>query len=155
MPPIIRAVSENAVHKRVLGLDVGSKRIGIAISDELHILARGLKTLERKSKRVDLENIEALVHEYGVGAIVVGHPVRLGGEASPQTKKVLAFAEELKLFGIPVHLWDERLTSVQAEAALGKKASIKQHIQQRKSGAVDRMAAVMILQSYLDASRSD
>ncbi len=121
----------------------------MAISDELRVLARGLETVERKSKRVDLERIGAIVEEYEVGEIVVGHPVRLGGQASRQTERVVAFAEELKRFGMPVRLWDERLTSVAAEEMLGKK-SVKHRIEQRKSGAVDRMAAVMILQSYLD-----
>lgn len=138
----------------MLALDVGNKRIGMALSDELRMLARGLETLERKSKRVDLEKIGAVVDEHGVREIVVGLPVRLGGEASAQTEKVRAFADELKGFGIPVRLWDERLTSVQAETMLGtSKRSVKQHIEQRKSGAVDRLAAVMILQSYLDESR--
>lgn len=124
----------------------------MAVSDELRVLARGLDTLDRKSKRVDLDRIAAVVEEYGVGEIVVGHPVRLGGESSPQTEKVKAFADELRArVGVPVRLWDERLTSVEAEAMLGqKKRSVKKHIAQRKSGAVDRIAAVMILQSYLD-----
>jgi len=155
LPPIIRAVPEDSEPKRVLALDVGNKRIGMAVSDELRVLARGLETLERKSKRVDLEKIGDVVKEYAVGEIVVGHPVRLGGEASAQTEKVRAFAEELRALGKPVRLWDERLTSVEAEAMLGqKKRSVKKHIAQRKSGAVDRLAAVMILQSYLDAKGS-
>ena len=143
------------MHKRVLALDVGNKRIGMAISDELRVLARGLETIKRKSKRLDLEKIANIAGEYGVGEIVVGHPVRLGGEASRQTEKVVAFAEELKTrVAVPVKLWDERLTSLAAETAVGKKRSVKQHIQQRKSGAVDRMAAVLILQNYLDANHS-
>jgi len=136
-----------------LALDVGSKRIGMALSDELQVLARGLETLQRKSKRVDMEAIGAIVQEYAVGAIVVGHPVRLGGESSAQTYKVTAFVEELRgRVPIPVHLWDERLTSVEAESALGQKnKTVKKHIADRKSGAVDQMAAVLILQSYLDS----
>lgn len=122
----------------------------MAISDELRMLARGLETLERKSKRVDLENIGTIVQEYDAGEIVVGHPVRMGGEASAQTDKVRAFAEELKSLGVPVRLWDERLTSVAAEEMLGSQRTVKKRIEQRKSGAVDRMAAVLILQSYLD-----
>ena len=126
----------------------------MAISDELRVLARGLETLERKSKRVDLEKIGQVVRENGVGEIVVGHPVRMGGEASAQTEKVRKFAEELRAVGVPVRLWDERLTSVEAEAALDQeRRSVKKRIEQRRSGAVDRMAAVMILQSYLDAEK--
>jgi len=124
----------------------------MAISDELRVLARGLETLQRKSKRVDLEKIGAIVQEYAVGEIVVGHPVRLGGETSAQTDKVTVFAEELRArIAVPVHLWDERLTSVEAEEVLGQKnKSVKKHIAERKSGAVDRIAAVLILQGYLD-----
>ncbi len=126
----------------------------MAVSDELRVLARGLETLQRKSKRLDLDKIGSVIEEYGIVGIVVGHPVRLGGEASAQTNRVVAFADELRArFNLPVTLWDERLTSVEAEAALGPKRSAKQHIQQRKSGAVDRMAAVMILQSYLDQAK--
>ncbi len=153
LPPIIRAVSADS-KQRVLALDVGNKRIGMAVSDELRVLARGLETLQRKSKRLDLEKIGEIVEKHGVCEIIVGHPIRMGGEASLQTEKVRVFAEELKRFGLPVKLWDERLTSVEAEAALGAKRSVKQHIQQRKSGAVDRMAAVLILQSYLDTKHS-
>lgn len=161
MPPIIRAVSGNSEHAdvafkgtRVLALDVGNKRIGVAISDELRVLARGLPTLERKSKRVDLEKIGAMAQEYGIGEIVVGHPARLGGEESAQTKKVAAFAEELRQrVSVPVRLWDERLTSVEAEDRLEQPRTVKKKIQQRRSGAVDKMAAVLILQSYLDQQK--
>lgn len=172
MPPIIRAVSgpteqTRALHqnkpglggppdesggKRILAMDVGSKRIGLAVSDPLRFLARGIDTLQRKSKRADFERIGEILKEQEVGEIVVGHPLRLGGEVSAQTEKVLAFAEELRTrFGLPVHLWDERLTSVEATEILAqKKRSVKRHIADRKSGAVDRIAAVLILQSYLD-----
>ena len=139
----------------MLGLDVGTKRIGIAVSDELRLLARGLNTLQRQSKRVDLEKLADIIQEYGIAEIVVGHPLRLGGETSAQTDKVTAFAAELRdRFGLPVHLWDERLTSVEAAEVLGRrKRSVKQHIAERKSGAVDRVAAVVILQGYLDGER--
>jgi putative Holliday junction resolvase len=127
----------------------------MAVSDELRLLARGLETLHRQSKRVDFARIGAILKELAVGEIVVGHPVRLGGETSAQTDKVTAFAEELRSqFGLPVHLWDERLTSVAAEGILNQeKRSVKKHIADRKSGAVDRIAAVMILQSYLDQGK--
>ena len=139
----------------MLGLDVGTKRIGIAVSDELRLLARGLNTLQRQSKRVDLEKLADIIQEYGIAEIVVGHPLRLGGETSAQTDKVTAFAAELRdRFGLPVHLWDERLTSVEAAEVLGrKKRSVKKHIAERKSGAVDRVAAVVILQGFLDAPK--
>ncbi len=133
-------------------MDVGSKTIGMAVCDELGMLARGLETLRRKSERVDLEKIGDVLRRYQIAEIVVGHPVRLGGEASAQTGKVAAFAGALRArFGLPVRLWDERLTSVQAEELLGKRRSLKRRIEDRKSGAVDRMAAILILQSYLNA----
>ena len=134
----------------MLALDVGGKRIGMAVSDELRLLARGLETLSRKSKRVDLERITEIAKELEVAEIVVGHPLRIGGEASAQTGKVTAFADQLRAHcGLPVRLWDERLTSVAAEELLAKR-TVKRHIADRKSGAVDRIAAVLILQSYLD-----
>jgi putative holliday junction resolvase len=137
-----------------LALDVGSKRIGVAVSDELRVLARGLETLRRESRRKDIEAIAALAREYGVTELLVGHPVRLGGENSAQTDKVEIFTAELRQHvDVPVRLWDERLTSVEAAERLGPKRSAKEHIAQRKSGAVDRMAAVLILQSYLDISK--
>ena len=137
-----------------MALDVGSRRIGVAVSDELRVLARGLDTLERQSKRKDFEAIAALAREYVVTAVVVGHPVRLGGDKSPQTDKVETFAAELRRqLTVPVRLWDERLTSVEAGERLGRKRSAREHIAERKSGAVDRMAAVLILQSYLDQGK--
>jgi putative Holliday junction resolvase len=162
MPPIIPAVSgaseqtsaihENKPRGRVLALDVGSKRIGMAVSDELRLLARGLETLQRKSKRADLERIWEIAKKLEVAEIVVGHPLRIGGESSAQTEKVIAFAEELRAqCGLPVRLWDERLTSVEAEALLDQeKRTVQRHIADRRSGAVDRIAAVLILQGYLD-----
>ena len=136
-----------------MALDVGGKRIGMAVSDELRLLARGLETLQRKSKRLDLERISEIANELQAGEIVVGHPLRMGGEASAQTDKVTAFAEALRAqCGLPVRLWDERLTSVEAEELLAKR-TVKRHIADRKSGAVDRIAAVLILQSYLDHTK--
>lgn len=134
-----------------MALDVGTKRIGIAVCDELRLLARGLDTLKRESKRRDFERIAALAQEHEIREIIVGHPVRLGGEKSAQTDKVEQFAAELReKVGVPVQLWDERLTSVEAAEILPKKRSTKEHIRERQSGAVDRIAAVLILQNYLD-----
>lgn len=149
--------TSSSLRKRVLALDVGAKRIGVAVSDELRLLARGLETIQRKSKRADIERIVSLVIKYDVGEVVVGYPVRLSGESSAQTDKVRTFANDLQTqLEVPVRLWDERLSSIVADEILGqKKRSVKQHIQQRKSGEVDRIAAVVILQSYLDTSRGN
>ena len=139
-------------HPRVLGLDVGSRRIGIAISDPLGITAQGLETLHRQNKRLDFEKLEKIVREYGVTQIVVGLPLRMSGLEGTQAEKMQLFAEELrKRFQLPVHLWDERLTSAQANRLLREtEMSIK-----RRGEVVDQMAAVLILQSFMDSRGSD
>ena len=133
---------------RVLGLDVGSKTIGIAITDPLGITAQGLETLRRKNKRLDFEQLARLVRHYEVSEIVVGYPLRLTGVEGKQSEKMQLFAEQLrKKFGLPVHLWDERLTSSQANRILREaELSIK-----KRREAVDRLAAVLILQSWIEA----
>jgi putative Holliday junction resolvase len=133
---------------RVLGLDVGSKTIGIAISDPLGITAQGLETIRRKNKRLDFEQLAQLVGRYEVSEIVVGHPLRLSGAEGTQSEKMQLFADELrKKFGLPVHLWDERLTSSQANRVLREaELSIE-----KRGKAVDRLAAVLILQNWMDA----
>ena len=133
---------------RVPGLDVGSRRIGLAISDPLGITAQGLETLQRQNKRLDFTHLEQVVREYGVAEIVVGLPLRMTGAEGTQAEKMQAFAEEIRRrFHLPVHLWDERLTSVQANRLLRETdMSIK-----RRGQVVDQMAAVLILQSWMDA----
>lgn len=132
---------------RVLGLDVGSKTIGLAVSDLLGITAQGLQTLRRRNKRTDLEALDKLIHEYHVAEIVVGYPLRMSGLEGTQSERMQHFAEELrKKFGLPVHLWDERLTSAEANRLLREsEMSIK-----RRGEVVDRLAAVLILQGFLD-----
>ncbi len=136
---------------RLLGLDVGSKTIGLAVSDPLGITAQGLETLRRKNKRTDIERLEQIVREYQVSEFVVGHPRRLSGAASAQAERVEQFAADLHArFGLPVHLWDERLTSVEANRLLREsEMSIR-----RRGEVVDRLAAVLILQGFLDRRRS-
>jgi putative pre-16S rRNA nuclease len=136
---------------RVLGLDVGSKTIGLAVSDPLGITAQGLNTIRRKNKRLDLEQLARVIREYAVSEIVVGYPLRLSGATGTQSEKMQHFAAELrKKFGLPVHLWDERLTSSQANRVLREtNLSIK-----KRGEAVDRMAAVLILQSWMEARQA-
>jgi putative pre-16S rRNA nuclease len=133
---------------RILGLDVGSKRIGLAVSDPLGITAQGLETIRRKNKRTDLEQLEKVIQKYEVQELVVGYPLRMSGAEGTQAEKMQRFAAELRQrFQLPVHLWDERLTSAQAHRILRETdMSIK-----RRSQVVDRMAAVLILQSWMDA----
>lgn len=133
---------------RVLGLDVGSRRIGVAISDLLGITAQGLETIQRRNKRTDFAALEKVIRENQVSEIVMGLPLRMSGGEGIQAEKMQAFAEEVrKRFKLPVHLWDERLTSAQANRLLREtEMSIK-----RRGEVVDQMAAVLILQSWMEA----
>ncbi len=135
-------------YKRILGLDVGSKRIGLAVSDPLGITAQGLETLQRQNKRLDFEALERIIQKFEVSEIVVGLPLRMSGQEGIQSEKMRGFAEELhRRFRLPVHLWDERLTSTQANRLLRETdMSIK-----RRGEVVDQMAAVLILQSWMEA----
>jgi putative holliday junction resolvase len=132
---------------RVLGLDVGARRIGIAVSDPLGITAQGLETLHRRNNRLDFARLRDVIGEYEVREIVVGLPLRMSGAEGTQSEKMRVFAEELqKKFGLPVHLWDERLTSAEANRFLREtELSIE-----KRGKAVDRMAAVLILQSWME-----
>jgi putative pre-16S rRNA nuclease len=134
---------------RVLGLDVGSKTIGLAVSDPLGITAQGLLTIRRKNKRLDFEQLASVIREYQVAEIVIGYPLRMSGMEGVQAERMQRFANEVReKFGLPVHLWDERLTSSQANRLLREfDLSIK-----KRGKAVDRMAAVLILQNWMEAS---
>lgn len=134
---------------RYLALDVGSKRIGVAVSDELGFTAQPVLTLERKrNPRDDLRSLTRLARRFDVAAIVVGHPVHLSGEPSPRSTKTQAFASELgELTGLPIHLWDERLTTREAHRILYEAG----HERQSHRKVVDQVAAVLILQSFLES----
>lgn len=135
---------------RILGLDVGARRIGVAVSDPLGITAQGLETLQRRNKRHDLAALQSVIQEYAVREIVIGLPLRMSGDEGTQSEKMQVFAEDLrKRFQIPVHLWDERLTSAEANRLL---RSTELSIEKRAK-AVDRMAAVLILQGFMEARR--
>lgn len=132
---------------RVLGLDVGSKTIGMAVSDPLGITAQGLQTMRRQNKRLDYAQLEKVIRDYEITEIVIGYPLRMSGAEGTQSEKMQIFAEEVKKkFRLPVHLWDERLTSAQANRVLrDSEMSIK-----RRGEVVDRLAAVLILQNWMD-----
>ena len=133
---------------RILAIDYGSRRMGLAVSDPLGITAQGLDTLERRNKRSDFARLERLIREYQIAEIVLGNPLRMSGEEGTQSRKVAEFADELRSrFGLPVHLWDERLTSSEANRLL-REAEVSL---QKRAQAVDRMAATLILQSFLQA----
>ena len=136
---------------RIMGLDFGSKTIGVAISDPLGLTAQGLETIVRKSQnklRQSLARIEALIEEYGVEEIVLGFPKNMNNTLGERCEKTLEFKEMLeRRSGLPVHLWDERLTTVEAERALMEGSVRREHRKEH----VDRLAAVLILQGYLDS----
>ena len=101
--------SEAVRPPRILGMDVGSRRIGLAISDPLSITAQGLATLQRQNKRSDFAQLEQVIRAYKVAEIVIGLPLRMTGAEGTQAEKMQAFADEIRRrFRLPVHLWDER-----------------------------------------------
>lgn len=131
-----------------MGLDLGSRRIGVAISDARGIIAQPLTTLEARGRgTVPLEELRALIDERGVGGVVVGLPRRLDGSHGPEADAAEAVAEHLRAaLDVRIELWDERLTSAQAERLLVD-AGVRR---KRRQGATDRIAAALILQGFLD-----
>ena len=131
---------------RIIGLDIGTKRIGVAVSDEGCIIARGLNSIERNGK--EIEKIKELIKKYNVEKIVYGLPLRMDGSISAQTEIVVSFISKLKNeVSIPLLPWDERLSSKQAETIL-----IEADISRKKrKKLIDKLSAQIILQNYLDA----
>jgi len=143
---------ENAPPPRYLALDVGNRRIGVAVSDELGLTAQPVMTLERhRNQRDDLRSLARLARRYGVAGIVVGNPLHISGEMSPQAVKTQAFAAELgEVSKLPIHLWDERLTSHEAHQILYEAG----HARQDHRKLVDQVAATLILRSFLEKQGS-
>ncbi|MGO4887378.1 Holliday junction resolvase RuvX [Anaerobacillus sp. MEB173] len=137
---------------RVLGLDVGTKTVGIAVSDELGWTAQGVETLKRDPDNPDdiWEQLKRIVQEYQVDSFVVGLPKNMNGTIGPSGEACQDFAKELEQrFQLPTVLWDERLTTMAAERML-----ISADVSRKKrKKVIDKMAAVMILQGYLDSKR--
>ena len=137
---------ESLVRLRTLALDVGDRRIGIAISDRLGLTVQGRPTLTRRDIDSDMAHILGLIEEEDVERIVIGLPLHLDGRASPQSLKTQAFAEQLEtVAGVAVVLWDERLTSFAAEQELEEMGMTWQ----KRRGRVDEMAATLILEDFL------
>lgn len=139
---------------RILALDVGERRIGIAISDPEGRVAVPLRILESRGEESDVRTIADLARAEGAEALVVGHPISMDGTVGPQARLVEAFADRLRTAsGLPLELWDERLSSVQAgrihpgSRRRGRKGA-------RRPAPADDIAAAIILQSYLDRHRS-
>lgn len=129
--------------KRVLGVDYGQRRVGLAVSDDLLITAQGLETFDRRTGDV-LDHLERLAARHDIGVVVLGHPLSMSGRQNEATRSVEEFAAAIRgRLGVDVVLWDERLSSEEARRVLrGRK---------RGKAAVDRVAAILILQSYLDS----
>jgi putative holliday junction resolvase len=135
---------------RVLALDVGERRIGVALSDSTRVLAAPLTTLRATPRARVLAEIAELVRQNEVAAVVVGLPLTLNGEIGPQAQVVQAFAEDLRQqLAVPIHLFDERLTTVAAERMM---IDLGMKPEQRKA-RIDQVAASIILQDFLDANR--
>lgn len=134
---------------RILALDLGKKRIGLALSDELGVTAQGLETLERQGRRADIEVLRRLTVQRGVTKILLGDPLHMSGEVSEQGEYTREFARELeRKTGLPVVFRDERLTSWEAAQTLREMGVLDS-----PRGMIDRMSAVILLQGYLDELR--
>ena len=137
--------------ERIMGLDFGSKTVGVAVSDGLGLTAQGVEIIRRTSEnklRQTLARIESLIGEYEVGKIVLGFPKNMNNTIGERAEKTLAFKEMLeRRTGLPIVMWDERLTTVAADRVLIE-AGVRR---ETRKGYVDEIAAVFILQGYLDS----
>lgn len=133
---------------RILGLDIGDRTIGVAISDPLGLTAQGITTVKRKGIDKDVEEIKKICSEYGVEKIVAGLPKNMNGTLGPQSEKVMSVCEVLKTnLGIEIIMWDERLTTVAAHRLM-LEADLSR---EKRKKIVDKIAATYILQGYLDS----
>ncbi len=141
---------------RFLALDVGDRRVGVAISDSTGTLARPLQTLMRGSPEEDVAAVAALVAEHSVDVVVMGQPLSLDGTEGPQARQIARYAEELAArLPVQVVLWDESLSTVTAEEIMRQSRGQKRRRRARSSGELDAIAAAVILQSYLDGRYLD
>lgn len=150
----VRQDSDEAL--KVLALDVGKKRIGLAITDASGQGATGLETLARKRLHEDVARIAAVAKERKAGLVLVGLPLHMSGAESPMAKHARMIAQRLgEATRLPVELHDERLTSVEAESMLRERGwSLKKLLEEKKKGAVDRLAAILLLEDWLSARRT-
>ena len=132
---------------RLLAIDFGARKIGLAVTDELGLTAQGLGTYYRSNKKADFDHFRRVIKQYGITEIVMGLPLRMSGAEGIQSDKMQGFAKDLhKRFRLPIHLWDERLSSAEANRLLRETdLSIE-----KRAKAVDRMAAVLILQGWME-----
>ena len=133
---------------RILGLDIGDRTIGVAVSDPLGYTAQGITTIRRKNEEIDINELIDICNKYEVDTIVAGLPKNMNGTIGPQSEKVLAFCEVIKLkIDIPIKMWDERLTTVAAERIMLE----ADFSRAKRKKIVDKVAATYILQGYLDS----
>lgn len=133
---------------RILGLDVGDKTIGVAVSDPLGLTAQGITTINRKNEDTDIKELSKICTEYNVETIICGLPKNMNGTVGEQGEKVLQFCDMLKdKINIPIKMWDERLTTAAAQRAM-LEANLSRA---KRKKIVDKMAATYILQGYLDS----
>ncbi len=138
--------------ERILGIDVGDKRIGIAVTDPLHITAQGLMTLKRKSREADLAAFQKLVDDYQIKKIVAGLPLSMDGTESAQTRKTMNFCQYLKKrLKVQMIYYDEQLTSFCSEQILIEGGVARQD----RKKYIDMLAAQMILQAYMDDQKTN
>jgi putative Holliday junction resolvase len=136
---------------RAFGLDVGTRTVGVALSDALGITAQALTTLRRSGLRTDLKTLKQLAETHEVRSAVIGLPLNMDGSEGPSAARSRAFGEALaKALDVPVHYWDERLSTVAAHRAL-RESDLSG---ERRRELVDQVAAALILQGWLDAQRS-
>ena len=135
---------------RIMGLDIGDKTIGVAVSDLMGLTAQGVTTIKRVGKKKDIEAIKQIIAEKQVNKIVSGLPKNMNGTVGPQGEKVQMFCELLKEeTNLPIEFWDERLSTVAAERSL-----IEGNVRrENRKKVIDMLAAVIILQGYLDSKR--
>lgn len=136
---------------RIMSLDVGSRTIGVACSDALKLTAQGIETIRRTSLEKDFNRLQALIEEYEVTEIVVGLPKNMDGSSGDRVEKTKEFVEKMQqVITVPIVYWDERLSTVMAERSL-----IEADLSRKKrKGLIDKMAAIVILQGYLDRLRN-
>lgn len=133
-----------------MGLDLGDKTIGVAVSDAMKWTAQGLETIHRKKLEDDLKRLQQIINEYEVESIVLGLPKNMNGTLGPRAELVQDFAALLKeSFDCPIYFWDERLSTVAAERALLEADMSRK----KRKQVIDKMAAVIILQGYLDTQQ--
>jgi putative holliday junction resolvase len=140
---------ERSHRRRILAVDYGRRRIGLAISDDLGVIATPLETFSRTNRSNDFRRLRDICRAQGVARIIVGHPLHLTGEASPMAEEAARFAARLdKELGIPVELQDERLTSWEARQTVAETKT-------RKRASLDNLSAAILLRDYLEQERGD